>query len=128
MHKSIKIKATTLERLKECDGSYDCAVNKGLTALENGLDEATVKQLEKAFGVEIPNVEAFVKSYLINKHDERIKALTGGAANLYSEFGNLENAEMLQTLHKASEKSPTDAIKMISTLLMRKITKDLTNA
>ena len=74
---TLRVSADTSARLKALGRkSQDEAINALLDTVEIGvLDDATIAELEKSYGVSIPDADAFVKSFIINKREEQIATL-----------------------------------------------------
>ena len=97
VYKSVKVKAATAERLRNIkQGSFDVTLNCLMDDSCTSVSPETVKALEAKFGVkdgEIPNVDAFIKSYLINDKAERIEAIEKrGGGYLIDLIGDDENS------------------------------------
>ncbi len=78
-YKSIKLKEQTLINLKQIDapGSYSEKINDLVANAPFTISKATMLELANSYDVDPDtDLDGFIKSYLVNKRDTRIKALS----------------------------------------------------
>ena len=101
---SIKVKKSVADILKrdgiKC-GSYASTIESLTKSIGYTIEPSTVKALEAKFGVSADNLDEFIKSYLIDDKETRIKALGVDGREVYTATGNIKKAETTDKLCKA---------------------------
>lgn len=109
---SIKIKKSTQQALKQCDGSYDCSIDGMLKSKPNVVSDETRKQILEKFCVdEDADLNDILVSYLVEEREKRVANLGASAKRILERTGNtIEQAEVVQEIVDLAKKSPGAAM------------------
>ncbi len=125
---SIKVKKSVANKLKQDhikSGSYGSTIESLIENQPFTVSESTVAALAKKFDVSVDNLDAFIKSYLVESHQERVDALGADGKEVFEVTKDLEAAEETDKFCKVIIKDGKVDLPMLGALV-QKLYVDLT--